>query len=131
MQAISLIERAEQHEGGPVALARRLDVPQQHVTGWKNGSRTCPPDMRARMAEMVGADPVQELAEAIAEGLSEQRKAGLKATLERAGMAVASVTVTAIVGAALSVVPGSANALGTKGDGQHLHRAQVRHIVMH
>lgn len=81
MQALDLIKRAEDHEGGPAALARALDVPPSHVSNWKQGVRTCPPDMRARMAAIAGVDPMQELVEGLAEGLSDERRAGLMAAL--------------------------------------------------
>lgn len=81
MQAPELIKRAEIAAAGTSALARALGVPQQHVSDWKGERRTCPPDMRARMADMCGLDPVAEALEALAEGLSEQRRAGLQKAL--------------------------------------------------
>lgn len=77
MQAPEMIQRAEIAAGGTSALARALGVPQQHVSDWKAQRRTCPPDMRARLARLCGLDPRAELAEAVAEGLNDQRRAGL------------------------------------------------------
>lgn len=82
MQAPELIQRAEVAAQGTSALARVLGVPQQHVTDWKANRRTCPPDMRARMAAMCGLDPVAEAMEALAEGLSETRRSGLMEAIE-------------------------------------------------
>lgn len=85
MQAPELIQRAESAAGGTSALARTLDVPQQHVSDWKGQRRTCPPDMRARMAALCGMDPGEALVIGYAEGLSEQRKEGLRQALRNAG----------------------------------------------
>lgn len=82
-----LIQRAEVAAQGTSALARVLGVPQQHVTDWKANRRTCPPDMRARMAAMCGLDPVAEAMEALAEGLSEARRSGLMEAIERSEVA--------------------------------------------
>lgn len=87
MQAPELIQRAEVAAQGTSALARTLGVPQQHVTDWKANRRTCPPDMRARMAAMCGLDPVAEAMEALAEGLSEARRSGLMEAIERSEVA--------------------------------------------
>lgn len=85
MQALELIKRAESLTNGPVALARELGIPQQHVSDWKAERRTCPPDMRARLAAIAGLDPVAEAMEGLAEGLSEQRREGLRRALQSAG----------------------------------------------
>lgn len=82
MQAPELIQRAEVAAQGTSALARVLGAPQQHVTDWKANRRTCPPDMRARMAAMCGLDPVAEAIEALAEGLSEARRSRLMDAIE-------------------------------------------------
>lgn len=83
MQAPELIERAKKSTGMSDAdLARKLGIAYQDVSGWKHGRRTCPPDMRARMAAMCGLDPVAEAIEAIAEGLNEARKSGLLEAIE-------------------------------------------------
>lgn len=90
MQAPELIQRAEVAAQGTSALARTLGVPQQHVTDWKANRRTCPPDMRARMAAMCGLDPVAEAIEAIAEGLNDARRSGLLEAIESSEVAGAN-----------------------------------------
>lgn len=90
MQAPELIQRAEVAAQGTSALARVLGVPQQHVTDWKANRRTCPPDMRARIAAMCGLDPVAEAMEALAEGLSEARRSGLMEAIKRSKVAGAN-----------------------------------------
>lgn len=82
MQALDLIKRAETHAGGPAAVARTLGVPTSHLSNWKAGDRTCPPDMRARLAALAGLDPMAELVEGLAEGLSDERRAGLLDALQ-------------------------------------------------
>lgn len=91
MQAPELIERAKKSTGmNDADLARELGIAYQDVSGWKHGRRTCPPDMRARMAAMCGLDPVAEAIEAIAEGLNDARRSGLLEAIERSEVAGAN-----------------------------------------
>lgn len=84
MQAPELIERTKKSTRMSDAdLARKLGIAYQDVSGWKHGRRTCPPDMRARMAAMCELDPVAEAMEALAEGLSEARRSGLMEAIKR------------------------------------------------
>lgn len=85
MQALELIKCAEKHAGSAAEVARTLGVPTSHLSNWKAGDRTCPPDMRARLAAIAGLDPVAEAMEGLAEGLSEQRREGLRRALQSAG----------------------------------------------
>lgn len=80
MQAPELIEAAQKATGTQAALADALGVAFQDVSNWKHGRRTCPPDMRARLAELAGLDPVDAALHGIAEGLSDQRRAEQKRT---------------------------------------------------
>lgn len=92
MQPLELIERAKNSAHlKDSELAAALGVPFQHVSDWKRGTRTCPPDMRARMAAMCGLDPVAEAIEAIAEGLNDARKSGLLEAIERSEVAGANL----------------------------------------
>lgn len=87
MQAPELIEKAKKATGlHDAELARTLGIPYQDLSNWKHGRRTCPPDMRARLARLCGLDPRAELAEAVAEGLNDQRRAGLLEALADADM---------------------------------------------
>lgn len=86
MQATELVNRAIEHAGTAQRLADTLGSSFQEVSNWRHGRRTCPPDMRARMAAMIGLDPIAELAEAYAENLSEKRKDSLRSTLKSAGL---------------------------------------------
>lgn len=86
MQPPELIETAKKQTGMKDAdLARELGIPYQDLSNWKHGRRTCPPDMRARLAAMSGLDPLEALVTGHAEGLSEQRKEGLRQALRNAG----------------------------------------------
>lgn len=85
MQVGELINRAVARTGTAANLADQLGVTFQEVSNWKNGRRTCPPDMRAAMAAMIGLDPMAELAAGYAAGLSEKRKDQLRRALQQAG----------------------------------------------
>jgi hypothetical protein len=67
MQVLDLIQLAENATGSTSALARRLDVPNPVVFGWKNGSRTCTAEDRALLADIAGVDPFPEIAAAMLE----------------------------------------------------------------
>lgn len=69
-----LIEAAKKATGSDAATAKALGVTYQEVSNWRHGRRTCPPDMRARMAAMCGLDPVAEAIEALAEGLNDANR---------------------------------------------------------
>ena len=90
MQAPELIEAAKKATGSDAATAKALGVTYQEVSNWRHGRRTCPPDMRARMAAMCGLDPVAEAIEAIAEGLNDARKSGLLEAIESSEVAGAN-----------------------------------------
>lgn len=90
MQAPELIETAKKATGSDAATAKALGVTYQEVSNWRHGRRTCPPDMRARMAAMCGLDPVAEAIEAIAEGLNDARKSGLLEAIESSEVAGAN-----------------------------------------
>jgi transcriptional regulator with XRE-family HTH domain len=86
---MQLIDAAKTHTGSDAETARRLGVTFQEVSNWRHGRRTCPPDMKARLAQIAGLDPTNALIEAVMEGLSEPRKTGLQDALKRAGAAMA------------------------------------------
>lgn len=75
MQVTELITRASEITGSDYALANALAVERQSVSNWKHGRKACPVDVRACMASLIGLDPMAELVEAVAEGLSEARRA--------------------------------------------------------
>lgn len=51
-----LIERAAANIGTAAALAKALEVSPQRVTEWKNGHRTCPLHVQAKIAQLAGED---------------------------------------------------------------------------
>lgn len=82
MQVAELIQRAQTHEGTAADVAKKLGVAFQDVSNWRHGRRACPPDMRARLAALAGLDPMAELVEGLAEGLSDERRTGLLDALQ-------------------------------------------------
>lgn len=64
---IALIEKAGALAGTEYKLAKALGVPQQVLSDWKAGRRTCVPADRARLAAMAQEDAVQELVRATLE----------------------------------------------------------------
>jgi nitroreductase len=65
MQLIELIDRATQAAGSQAELARLIGAQAQHVTNWKAGTRPCPPEDIALMANVAGLDPEDALVRAV------------------------------------------------------------------
>lgn len=40
---IFLIEKAASIVGNEAGLAKKLEIPQQNLSNWKSGAKTCPP----------------------------------------------------------------------------------------
>ena len=59
-----LIEKAGAIAGSEYKLAKAMGIPQQQISNWKSGSRTCTPPDRARLAGFAREDAVQELVRA-------------------------------------------------------------------
>lgn len=57
----TLIDKAAKTVGGRGKLAKRLAIPIQHISNWSDGSRTCVPADRARLAGIANECAVQEL----------------------------------------------------------------------
>lgn len=64
---ILLIEKAAAIAGSEYKLAKAMGIPQQHISNWKQGTRTCTPEDRARLAGFAREDAVQELIRATLE----------------------------------------------------------------
>ena len=62
-----LITQASDVLGSDSALAARLEVPRQMVSMWKKGAKPCPPEDQARIAAVLGLDPVEALVGAVLE----------------------------------------------------------------
>ena len=69
-----LIAKAASIVGNERKLAKTLDIPQTHISGWKAGTRTCTPEDRARIAACAGEDAIQELVRAVIEKHEGTRK---------------------------------------------------------
>ena len=67
MKVAELITQACEKVGSSTKLAELLEVPQPAISMWKNGSRPCPPEDQARIAELVGLDPLEALVGAVLE----------------------------------------------------------------
>ncbi|WP_366144372.1 YdaS family helix-turn-helix protein [Giesbergeria sp.] len=67
MQISELINQACKKVGSSTKLAEVLEVPQPAISMWKNGSRPCPPEDQARIAELAGFDPLAALVGAVLE----------------------------------------------------------------
>ena len=62
-----LIEKAASIVGSEYKLAKKMEIPQQNLSNWKSGAKTCPPAARAVLAGIAGEDAVQELISATLE----------------------------------------------------------------
>jgi len=62
-----LIAKAGAIAGSEYKLAKVLGMPQQNISAWKIGKRTCTPEDRARLAGVAREDAVQELIRATLE----------------------------------------------------------------
>lgn len=99
MDVKALIDKAAEKVQGRSALARTLDVPPQHVTDWAAGRRVCSPEDRARLAALVGNDPVQELVRATLENAKgERRREQLAQILGKLSRQTGAALNTAVLG---------------------------------
>lgn len=85
MQLEKLIEKAEAIAGGCTKLAKELDIPHTHVSGWKAGTRTSSAEYRALMADIAGTDPLAEIVQAVIDRSSNKARSELikKVLMER------------------------------------------------
>lgn len=67
MQLIKLIEQAASIVGSEYKISKTLGIPQNHITEWKNGTRTCSAEDRALLADLAGEDPLKEMLQAMQE----------------------------------------------------------------
>jgi len=103
------------------ALAKRLGVSPQSMTGWKNGSRNIPLDMAYKLAITLEIDPAQVVADLEAQReKSPARKEFWQGFLQRAAMLIAMVACTLALN--FSATCESAAVL-FGGNNRRLHRA--------
>lgn len=114
MQALDevrrLIEKAGTTTGSEYKLAKAMGIPQQMLTDWKAGRRTCTPEDRARLAGFANEDAVQELVRAVLEKhqgtkKGEQLYAILGKPLRQTGAALHTAVVAAISAVCLMLTP--------------------------
>ena len=59
--------RGKKQTGSGARLAEVLEVPAPTITMWKNGNRPCPPEDQARIADLVGINPIETMVNAVLE----------------------------------------------------------------
>jgi transcriptional regulator with XRE-family HTH domain len=90
-------------------LAKALGCVQSRLSGYRNDSRTFDDAMAARVAELLGIDPLRVLADMAAE---RSKNPEVKALWQKIATAAASVLAAVLVGG-LAVAPQSAQASTT------------------
>ena len=65
------IEKASKAAGSQKALAEKLNVSEQNLSGFKTGSRYCGYKKQAQIAAIAGEDPTRVILEAMAADLDE------------------------------------------------------------
>lgn len=85
-----LIDKAASIAGNKSELAKKLGIPQTHISNWKAGTRNCSPEDRAILAGIAGEDAVQELVKATLEREEGTRRGTLLGELlgQRAGRVI-------------------------------------------
>lgn len=63
----NLIKRASESAGTEYKLAKIMGYDQAALTKWKNGSKPCPIEAQAIMAEVAGLDAMETIAAALLE----------------------------------------------------------------
>lgn len=107
---ISLINRAGEKVGSEYKLAKVMGVPQQHISNWKAGTRTCTPEDRARLAGFAQEDAVQELVRATLEKTAGTLKGDqlfklLGKSLRQTGAAMHTVVLAVVSAVCLMLIP--------------------------
>lgn len=64
LEVVRLLDEARARLGSDYKVAKTLRVPQQHVSEWRTGKRTCVPADRALLAFIAGLDAQEELTHA-------------------------------------------------------------------
>lgn len=60
-----LIEQAAAHAGSEYKLAKLIGVPQQNLSAWKHGRKSCPVADQVLMADIAGLKPEEWAARAL------------------------------------------------------------------
>lgn len=94
-----LIAKAGAIAGSEYKLAKAMGIPQQHISAWKRGIKTCTPPDRARLAGFAREDAVQELVRATLEATAGTlRGEQLMRVLGKASRVTGGATVTVLLG---------------------------------
>ena len=99
-----LIKMASEKSGTEYKLAQAMGYSQQHFTKWKNGTRPCPIEAQAIMAEIAGLEAMEVVAAALLERNKGKRQ--YKALEKAVGKVYATIRGAAVAkyGAGLSLV---------------------------
>jgi len=62
-----LLDKAKEKTGSDYATAKAIDVPRQHLSNWRSGSRTCTPEDVALLAGVAGLESEKWLIRAVLE----------------------------------------------------------------
>ncbi len=96
-----LIAKAGAIAGSEYKLAKAMGVPQQVLSNWKAGTKSCSPEDRARLAGFAREDAVQELIRATLEKTAGTlRGEQLYKLLGKSLQATGGATVSALLGVA-------------------------------
>lgn len=96
-QAITqLIDAASKAAGNDTKLAIKIGANQQHISQWRNGTRTCPPADVALMAYVAGLDAVEWGLKAMASKYSGTAKGELLMQVLKIGSTSAEPARTAL-----------------------------------
>lgn len=96
-QITRLIEKAGSTTGSEYKLAKALGVPQQNISDWKAGRRTCTPADRARLAGFAREDAVQELVRATIESAKGIKREQLEKVLGKSSRATGAALHTVLL----------------------------------
>ena len=97
MKASNLIDDAKRQLKliSDYAIAKRLNVPNGHIVGYRNGTRHIPLEVAYKLAIMLDQDPAQVLAELEAErAKTPEAQAFWRSFLSRAALLVVTVACT-------------------------------------
>ena len=90
---VTLIDMGSKRLGSVSKIASELEIPTQHVFGWKSGKRKAQPHDIAALAELAGLDALKFLAKAQLDELEGSKKGAiLSRSLGKLALAIGGAT---------------------------------------
>lgn len=90
---VTLIDMGAKRLGSVSKIAHELEIPTQHVFGWKAGRRKAQPHDIAALAELAGLDALKFLAKAQLDELEGSKKGAILArSLGKLALAIGGAT---------------------------------------